>query len=253
MKATFEKCVQELETVCGKAGEEGKDVVVKEHVNWLLNPAAEGKWAFSEKEVREGEWIVDSLGTTRTSGNETVFSNEFLRTWSPTFLIRHPALVFPSNYRTLFDLHGAEAAKNEAYHAIEMTMRWSRGLYDWYTAYSPDSAFPVILDADDIMLDASIVRRYAQLLGLDPEKLRFQWSPAKEEELKNLGRAARRMVSTIAASKGVVEGKTGLGVDIGDEAVKWRKEFGDEEGNRIEAWVRNAMGDYAYMRERRFM
>lgn len=252
MKGTFQTCTGELEDVCKKAAAEGKNVAVKEHVNWLLNPAAEGRWAFGEKEGVEGEWIVDSVGTMRSEGNETVFSDEFLRTWSPTFLIRHPALVFPSNYRTLFDLHGAEAAK-EAYHAIEMTMRWSRNLYEWYTTHCPpNTPFPVILDADDIMLNPSLVRRYASLLGLDTEKLRFEWSPANEEEMGKMGRAARRMVTTIAASEGVVEGKTGVGIDIGAEAEKWRSEFGQEEGNRIEKWVGDAMSDYEYMRERRF-
>lgn len=175
-----------------------------------------------------------------------------MKTWAPTFLIRHPALVFPSNYGTLFDLHGAEAARNEAYHAIEMTMRWSRNLYDWYITNCTDSPFPVILDADDVMLNRDLVRRYAEALGLDPEKLMFEWSAAKEEELESMGRAARRMVSTIAASEGVVAGKAGVGIDIGVEAEKWRREFGTEEGESIEKWVRDAMDDYEYMRDRRF-
>jgi hypothetical protein len=162
--------------------------------------------------------------------------------------------VFPSNYRTLFDLHGAEAAKNEAYHAIEMTMHWSRTLYDWYTKqHTTFSPWPIILDADDIMLNPDLVRRYSQIIGLDPSKLRFEWSPTSEEELEKMGRARRRMVSTISASAGIVEGKTGVGIDIDVEAGKWKEEFGEEEGARIERWVRDAMGDYEYMRERRFL
>jgi hypothetical protein len=178
-------------------------------------------------------------------------------TFRPTFLIRHPALVFPSNYRTLFDLGGAEAAQNEAYHVIEMTMHWSRALYDWYTAQktissqTTPSPWPIILDADDIMREPDTVRRYSQILGLDPEKLRFEWAPADESELKKMGGVERRMRSTIAASGSIIQGKTAEGIDINLEATKWKKEFGEEEGRKIEEWVRKAMPDYEYMREKR--
>jgi hypothetical protein len=87
LRGTFEKCAGEFEEVCGRAGKEGKYVVVKEHVNWILNPVAEGRWAFGEEkgEKEEGEWIVDSVGESRSVGNETVFSDEFLNTWMYVF------------------------------------------------------------------------------------------------------------------------------------------------------------------------
>jgi hypothetical protein len=135
-----------------------------------------------------------------------------------------------------------------------MTMHWSRTLYDWYTTQPTASSHqPIILDADDIMLNSDLVCRNSQTLGLDPSKLRFEWTPTGKEELEKMGRAKRRMVSTISASGGIVEGKTGMGIDIDVEAGKWKEEFGEDEGVRIESWVRNAMDDYEYMRERRFL
>jgi hypothetical protein len=101
------------------------------------------------------------------------------------------------------------------------------------------------------MTNPTIVAKYAQLIGLDPERLKFQWKPAGEDELAKLGPEARRMKSTISASGGIVEGKTSVGIDIDVEAGKWKKEFGEVEGAKIERWVRAAMGDYEYLRERR--
>jgi hypothetical protein len=43
------------------------------------------------------------------------------------------ALAFPPSYRTCVGLEGPEAARTESAHALEMTMHWSRTLFDWYT------------------------------------------------------------------------------------------------------------------------
>lgn len=101
------------------------------------------------------------------------------------------------------------------------------------------------------MREPDIVRRYSQILGLDQEKLKFEWTPTGEDELKKMGNAERRMRSTISASGGIVEGKTAEGIDVDVEAVKWKEEFGEEEGKKIERWVRKAMPDYEYMKEKR--
>jgi hypothetical protein len=136
----------------------------------------------------------------------------------PTFLIRHPALVFPSHYRRGVDLLGAEAAGSDTYHSIEMTMHWSRALFEWYTNHvsfptsdsGTDFRWPIILEADDIMLEPNLVRRYSDILGLDQNNLLFSWQPARTEGMR----------STIVASEGIVEGKTSVGLDIAEEGKK---------------------------------
>jgi len=112
--------------------------------------------------------------------------------------------------------------------------------------------WPIILDADDIMTNPGVVRRYAKIAGLDHSKLKFSWAPADTQELEKVTKEGARMRSTLFASAGIVEGKTaGECIDIGREAIGWRREFGDEEGERIERWVRAAMPDYEYMRAKR--
>jgi hypothetical protein len=259
---SYQTCTRSLEDQVKTSATQGKDFFVKEHVPWLLDPVAESRWLFGEGNKAEAPWTVCTNGILEEShspNNETVFSDEFLKTWSPTFLIRHPALVFPSNYRTGVDLQGADATRTEAYHKVEMTMHWSRTLFDWYAEHlstshpdsDPDVSWPIILDADDIMLEPEVVRRYSDILGLDQSKLKFSWQPASTEALDKMSKAEKRMRSTIAASAGIVKDKTSIGLDIAEEAAKWKIEFGEQEGQRIENWVRAAMPDYEYMRGKR--
>ncbi|KAF4624939.1 hypothetical protein G7Y89_g13230 [Cudoniella acicularis] len=264
-KETFlerhQSCFQALQKHVQNAEVQGKRVYVKEHVPWLIEPVAETKWLFGEESTNELSLVVEDFpGQTHSSGNETILPDGYLKSWLPTFLIRHPALVFPSSYRTGVDNEGAEAAKADPMHALEMTVHWSRTLYDWYAQQFEslkstsriDYRWPIILDADDIMLDSEIVLQYATVIGLDPSKLKFSWTPAHKEEVEKMHPVERRMRSTISSSSGIVEGKTSKNLDIDVEAKKWKMEFGEVEGKKIEEWVRAAMPDYKYMRSRRF-
>ena len=243
------------------AEEQGKHIFVKEHVNWMIEPVAETKFIYGEGSTDEIPWTVNTDAEQIHSAlNKTIIPDEFLKSWFPTFLIRHPALVFPSNYRTYVDNEGEEAVKNEAnLQALEMTYHWTRTLYDWYTQHfqkpetgsSGDSIWPIILEADDIMLEPELVVKYAKIIGLDPTKLKFSWTPKRKEELDKLWDVERRMLSTISASAGILEGKTANGIVIDDEVVKWKVEFGEDEGAKIERWVRGAMMDYEYLKARR--
>ncbi len=158
------------------------------------------------------------------------------------------------------DNEGKEAVKKESkLLALEMTYHWSRTLYDWYIqqfAISESKSgeriiWPIVLDADDIMLEPKVVVKYAKVIGLDPTKLKFSWSPKNKEELDKMWSVERRMLLTISASAGIVEGKTSRGVVIDEEVGKWKAEFGEEEGSKIERWVKNDMDDYEYLKTRR--
>jgi hypothetical protein len=101
------------------------------------------------------------------------------------------------------------------------------------------------------MIEREVVLRYSKIVGLDPTKLEFSWAPASKEELDKMRGPERRMRSTISASAGIVEGKTSTDLDIDEEMKKWRVEFGEEEGEKIEKWVRAAILDYEYMKAKR--
>ena len=140
-----------------------------------------------------------------------------------------------------------------------MTLHWSRTLFDWYAEQLRESTsnstsdinWPIILDADDIMLEPEVVIRYANIIGLDPTKLKFAWKPAGKEELDKMSGFTKRMLSSLHNSAAILKDKTSTNIDIDEEARTWRTEFGEEEGDKIEKWVRAAMSDYEYMKAKR--
>jgi hypothetical protein len=198
----------------------------------MIEPVAETKFIYGEESTDGIAWTVNTdADQTHSALNKTILPDEFLKTWFPTFLISHPALVFSSNYRTYVDNEGKDAVKNEAnLQALEMTYHWTCKLYHWYSQHFQTSetksskgiVWPIVLDADDIMLEPELVFKYAKIIGLDPAKLKFSWTPKRKEELDKLCDVEKRMLSTISASSGIVEGKIASGIVIDDEVVKWK-------------------------------
>ena len=265
MMESFQKCFDELEEHAEAAEADGKVVFVKEHVGFIIEPTAKTRFLFGEDSVTESPWTVKVPKTygeksTHSSLNETVLPDEFLQTWAPTFLIRHPALAFPSFYRTMTDTKEEEHT-TESELPLEMTLHWNRMLYEWYLQYfktlesetGSEPTWPLVLEADDIVTNPEVTKAFCKVVGMDPSKLKFSWVPATQEQLAGYpNNTARRMLSTLAASAGVVDGKTAEGLDINMEAKKWGEEFGEEIGTKIEKWVREAIPDYEFMKARRF-
>lgn len=72
-----------------------------------------------------------------------IVPDEFLLTGHPTFLIRHPALAFPSYYRIFWANRGkCEENMTEIHEHLtaSMTLRWMRQLYDWYMGHYESEA-----------------------------------------------------------------------------------------------------------------
>ncbi|KAJ2991822.1 hypothetical protein NUW58_g2379 [Xylaria curta] len=237
---------------------EGQKMFVKEHISFLNSVYYEQKHMFggAEDSLLETTPARDFTSSTRSSLNLTSLPDEFLKTWFPTFLIRHPALMIPSLYRTArcgIELDGKGRSKNEPY-KVEATLKFVRALFDFYlNHFGKDSEWPVVLDADDIIAHPELVMKYAELVGLDPGKLRFSWEKASQEQLDKLLSAEKIMLGSFNASTGVDKGKIAGNIDLNTEAEKWRNEFGEEGGRKMERWVRDAMPDYEYLRSRRLM
>jgi hypothetical protein len=278
MKQSYQDSFNNLEGHVQTAKAEGKILFVKEHACFMTEPTALARFRLGENGVKDSPWTVrvaardvaTAAATARSSLNETILPDEFLKTWLPTFLIRHPALVFPSHYRTIIDNEGAEAVPTEeAEHSLIMTLHWTRTLYDFYAEHfanpapksddndndnddDDDITWPLVLDANDIMTSPEVIIRFSKIAGLDPSKLQFTWSPASEQELAQIpSRIEKRMLSNILASSGVMKERISADLDIDTEARKWREEFGERAGGKIEKWVRDAMPDYEYMKAKR--
>ncbi|OAG00279.1 uncharacterized protein CC84DRAFT_1199247 [Paraphaeosphaeria sporulosa] len=213
-----------------EAEKQGKSTFVKEHLNWMASPAAEARLYGHQKSNSstttqfQVHWKTQQISDSRKQDNITYLPDAFLlQEVKPTFLIRHPALTFPSCLRTAMDNEGASSViDGEKIQQWECTYFWSLSLYTFYIesaaefdrrSFVDGVKYPIVLDAQDLG-DEALVRKYAKAVGLDEEKVRFTWKAAEETELARLGKVEKRMKSTILASSGIEEGKLNAALDI---------------------------------------
>jgi hypothetical protein len=85
-----------------EAEHEGKGTFIKEHVNWMVRPDVESHFLHGDH---------NSYSNQEERGfNPTCIPDHFLLSnVRPTFLIRHPALTFPSLILTAIDNEGIDA------------------------------------------------------------------------------------------------------------------------------------------------
>lgn len=258
LEAVHQECFDKLQDYVEAAEKEGQKIFVKEHAMMFNQTFFESQYNFGAESVAGKQpSLLAQRGVenpTRSSHNITWLPDEFLQLWKPTFLIRNPAMMLPSLYRTCLNEAEAEGFRRPTNEPMlnETTMKWNRTLFDFYeNYYSGDSQWPIVLDADDVMTNPAVVLKYAELAGLDAEKVRFSWDKASEETLKSLSSRESRMLSSINASSKVDSSKVAGNIDLDKEAAKWREEFGEEGGRKLERWVREAMPHYEYMHARR--
>lgn len=274
VKAAYQDCFDEFQNTLARVSEDGCSVYVKEHVHFLIDPTTLSEYVFgpdgaasNKADMWTLEQFIDSSSDDESpcpmgrATNITLLPDDFLQTWKPTFLIRHPALAFPSLYRALLALEGkGDENEDDVLGQHCRTLRWTRLLYDWYCQYYArehesssrgGSKWPIVLDADDIMADPKLAIKYSRLLGMDSRKVSFSWEPATADELSHLNPATKRYLDTLLASGGILKDKMSGDVDLDRLAKTWRKEFGHRAGQRITQLVKAAMPDYEFLKSRR--
>ena len=271
VKSLYQAGFDQLQAFIDRAQAEGKTLFVKEHANLMANPMKQSQYAWGRDAVHNVDWRLElprsfGLRPQYSLRNDTVLPDSLLHQIRPTFLIRHPALVFPSNYRVSNEDEGQTGAAAVTHQALEttMTLNWSRRLYDFYAigprrTSSGSQPQPIIIDAYDVInAPRQLFPRFCALTGLDASKLSFTWQRMSDEARARFtqatGPAAANYFSTIWSSEGIMKEKamhSSEHIDISLEARKWKEEFGEAEAKKLEEWVRRAMPDYTYMWERR--
>jgi hypothetical protein len=104
-----------------------------------------------------------------------------------------------------------------------------------------------VLDADDIMTEPAVLVKLCNIIGLDSDRLRYEWEPA--EQVRPLWSQAFR--TTLDSSTTINTDKTAGDIDINEEVGKWRDEFREEDAQMIEKYVRAAMLDYEFLKSKR--
>jgi hypothetical protein len=269
IRDAFQKAVDELEECSQRAEQEGKIAFAKEHAFWFTNPAM-----FDDQTEHAASFrphIPEKYGSSNTFSplNQTILPDEYLRTWRLTFIIRHPALAFPSLYRAMEKFRETGLLQTEETTgtlASNLTMKWTRLLYDWCLEQPGMPGEPLVVDAQDVINNPQVLVRYCEETGLDRDLVQFEWESKQQKpvDLKTLslesqnepdrgiGKIGERiMLSTLIHSTGIIKDKTPTVVDITAEARQWKEEFGDEVATMLEKMVRDAMSDYEYLRSRR--
>ena len=145
MKEKLQECFDELERYLEDAERDGKIAFVKDHGLFLIEPTALTALVNKRENTHEHPWIIQvppkyDSELTRSPLNQSFLPDGFLRTWLPTFLIRHPALVFPSHYRVMKDIKEINPERKDTWQLdTMMTFSWIRSLYDFWSEYTGKS------------------------------------------------------------------------------------------------------------------
>jgi amino acid adenylation domain-containing protein len=141
MMQAYQAGFDALEKYAATAEAEGKIAFVKEHAQFMSEPVSRFQFLLGEGSINESPWTVRApgvygAGTARSPLNKTLLPDSFLKTWLPTFLIRHPALTFPSQYRAMIDIKVLKGDKeSDKQLPTQLTFHWSRKLYEFYAEY----------------------------------------------------------------------------------------------------------------------
>ncbi|KAF7523207.1 hypothetical protein PCG10_006786 [Penicillium crustosum] len=276
VKALIQQCFNKLEDCSNRACAEKKIMFAKEHSFWFVNPAfltgaVDGAPTPGPEQLKEFQVsIPERYGSSQTfsANNKTFMSDEYLRTWQVAFIIRHPALVYPSFYRALQKMSKVRMFDDDGIKGVTTTnvsMKWTRKLFDWCLEQPDESVTPLVIDANDVIHNPGAVAKFCEKVGLDPASLQFEWNDSARSS-ENWGNGANTanaeapesdkivasiMYSTLEESTGVVKNKAPASVDIDAEVVKWRVEFGDEIAELLEKSTRDSMPDYEYLKANR--
>jgi hypothetical protein len=63
--------------------------------------------------------------------------------------------------------------------------------------------WPIIVDADYLIVEPRISNRLAEAIAIDGTKLKFSWALIDKEELEKMSAIPRRMLSTLIASDSI--------------------------------------------------
>ncbi|KAL1838702.1 hypothetical protein VTJ49DRAFT_2292 [Mycothermus thermophilus] len=278
VREAYQNALGALEDLAARAEREGKTFFIKEHATVIVNPdvADPPRDAGHKPELdffrlplperyrsssSSSNGAAAAAAGTFSPNNHTILPDEYLATWRIVFVIRHPALAWPSIYRTLHQLVERGLLEEKVLRVdggSSMSLKWTRAMFDWCVERSQaegDFPPPVIIDAHEVIHSPGAVLQFCQAAGLDPAALQFEWPtedarPKKSEETAVDEESRRIFLGTLMASKGLIKDKTPATVDVEAEEVKWRAEFGDEAAKMIAEKVRDSMPDYEYLRAR---
>ncbi|KAF3491283.1 uncharacterized protein GIQ15_00800 [Arthroderma uncinatum] len=256
--------MDDLQRARDAAVAEDKHLFVKNHTFYVWEPASLSQSMWGGEMARPfavlpGQGIGGSASTTRT--NPTFFPDDFITSWQPVFLIRHPALTFESWYRA--ELRVEPIDINLKSWNYLTTFQYSRQLYDWFMSNCSnedcekenDSVTmgkprPVVIDADDV-IDGKAMSKLCEVCGMDPEHIRYEWEESRPSNTRGANPREVSYLSGIWDSTTIDKSKSSQGLDVAAKYDQWKEEFGIVAADVLYTKVKSAMPDYEYLKSRK--
>ncbi|KAL2847163.1 hypothetical protein BJY01DRAFT_246937 [Aspergillus pseudoustus] len=186
-------------------------------------------------------------GFTYSPRNQTVFPDEYLRTWRMTFVISHPVILFPRIYGTLC-LAKMPAHKTRLLCGLYMTYRWLRGLYDWCQQQDGSGSqqlAPIIIEGEELRYrPLPVIPDYCATTGLPVDYHRVLINSLLVENDKNsaFDQALANAVKSLTEG-----GKSSLDAWIEVGKCRWVVDYGQEAADMLEDFARAAEEDFVYL------
>ena len=202
--------------------------------------------------------------------NPTVIPDDLLKLFNPIIFIQHPAIVIPAWLRVAKTEYGSYTIDDDDF-IIWTSPRWSRLLFDHLrssshlkqrdsarvdSAHSMRSATfePGIVATRPYVIDAADVENntYATLAAVC-RLLGIEFSGGNSMYLSYFSRAADAVKKAIPDSLLKVFGSDVLStsaysIDIDDEMIQWREEFGDQTAKMLKVKIEEDMLHYEYLK-----
>ncbi|OAA53885.1 hypothetical protein ISF_08587 [Cordyceps fumosorosea ARSEF 2679] len=242
----------EMEAARAAAHRNGNAMFLKSHCAQIWEPSAlyeatkGGEYAAEFTLSDEDPAFARPLRT-----NPTMLPDAYLLSFVPVFLIRHPALMVDSWWRTETRA-GMPPDTSLSTRVLAHGLGLARQLHDWYDArHCPGGAggtgVPIVVDADDV-LEGDAVHRLASTVGMDPKQVLQSWEAKSTDGLLPIHKS---YVQGIWESTGVDKSKSARRLDVRAKYKGWRETYGEETGEFMERLTESYMPDYEYLKSRR--
>ncbi|KAJ6783129.1 hypothetical protein PWT90_01427 [Aphanocladium album] len=250
LRESFVKMEEARET----AHKNGNALFLKSHINqvWEPSPIFEA--------TKGGEYaaeftLADDPAAAPPRTNPTLLADEYLTSFVPVFLVRHPALILDSWYRT-----EARAGHTPDLRLMtrvrSLSPELTRQMYDWYAKLVADSdrelapgsrGVPIVVDADDI-LEGDTVHRLAKTIGMDPAQVLESWESKPTDGLIPM---VKSYVQGIWESTGIDKSKSSKFLDVEEKYKSWYELYGDEVGDHLVNLTKEFLPAYEYLKSKK--
>lgn len=267
--ATYQNQLDEMEYEVAKAEAAGKIPLVKEHCCYLTQQMVVKEHLERPRGVPAKPKMEDRMldlpedQRTSLSGssyhdfdapvmNTTVLPDRLLKTFTPVFIIRHPAKQVGSFHRAASKARGLAPVDSSEFE-MATTYRFPRLIFEYFrNLYLEEKAtpearhrspWPIVVDGDDLINDTEgVSERFCALTGLDPAGVIYNWGKTESPTpIKAI------FYGTLNASSGVVKNDYPERPSIFKEARKWEAEWGPDVASLLTQHAQKAMVDYEYL------